>query len=138
MCTANHAPRPRLPVVALILAGLVVCLALDRAAHAAPPAGGARARARDLGVPFEGTPGRYNAITDVPGVEVGQVTLIRGSGRLRVGTGPVRTGVTAVLPRGQKSRARSVGDNTQRHIDAHGQHAEDRTEDETYKDINDF
>ena len=110
MCTANRAPRAsRLPVFALILAGIVVGLALDPSARAAPPTGAARARARDLGVPFEGTPGRYNAITDVPGVEVGQVTLIRGSGRLRVGTGPVRTGVTAILPRGQKSRARSVG-----------------------------
>jgi len=57
-------------------------------------------RARDLGVPFEGTPGRWNAITDVPGVEVGQVTLIDGVGPLKVGHGPVRTGVTVVLPRG--------------------------------------
>ena len=58
-------------------------------------------RARDLGIPLEGTPGRHDAITDVPGVEVGAVTLIRGSGRLRVGRGPVRTGVTAVFPRGR-------------------------------------
>jgi len=57
-------------------------------------------RARDLGVPFEGSPGRLNAITDVAGVEVGHVTLIRGSGPKVVGTGPVRTGVTAVWPRG--------------------------------------
>jgi L-aminopeptidase/D-esterase-like protein len=60
-------------------------------------------RARALGVPFNGTPGALNAITDVPGVEVGQVTLIRGEGPLRVGQGPVRTGVTAVLPRGKSS-----------------------------------
>ena len=53
-------------------------------------------RARDLGVPFDGTPGAYNAITDVPGVEVGYKTLIRGSGKLVVGKGPVRTGVTAI------------------------------------------
>ena len=58
-------------------------------------------RARDLGVPFEGTPGPLNAITDVKGVEVGHTTLISGSGPLRVGVGPVRTGVTAVLPRGR-------------------------------------
>ncbi|MDE2304699.1 MAG: P1 family peptidase [Gammaproteobacteria bacterium] len=62
-------------------------------------------RARDLGVPFGGTPAAYDAITDVPGVEVGQVTLIRGSGALRIGHGPVRTGVTVVLPRGRGSDA---------------------------------
>jgi len=61
-------------------------------------------RARDLGVPFDGTPGRLNAITDVKGVEVGYTTLISGSGALKVGVGPVRTGVTAVLPRGKESR----------------------------------
>jgi D-aminopeptidase len=60
-------------------------------------------RARDLGVPFDGTPGPYNAITDVKGVEVGHTTLISGSGKLVVGKGPVRTGVTAVLPRGKDS-----------------------------------
>ena len=60
-------------------------------------------RARDLGVPFEGTPGRLNAITDVAGVEVGHATIIRGSGPLVRGEGPVRTGVTAVLPRGKTS-----------------------------------
>jgi L-aminopeptidase/D-esterase-like protein len=57
-------------------------------------------RARDYGVPFNGTPGVYNAITDVPGVTVGEVTIIRGRGPLVKGEGPVRTGVTAVLPRG--------------------------------------
>ena len=60
-------------------------------------------RARDLGVPFDGTPGPLNAITDVKGVEVGHTTLISGDGPLRVGVGPVRTGVTAVLPRGKDS-----------------------------------
>lgn len=110
MRTANRALRaPRRPLVALILGGLVGGLVPGRPAGAAPPAGTARPRARDLGVPFEGTPGRYNAITDVPGVEVGQVTLVRGGGRLRVGIGPVRTGVTAILPRGRSSRVRSVG-----------------------------
>jgi D-aminopeptidase len=59
-------------------------------------------RARDLGVPFDGTPGPFNAITDVPGVEVGATTLIRGDGPLKVGEGPVRTGVTVILPRGSK------------------------------------
>ena len=57
-------------------------------------------RARDLGVPFDGTPGQFNAITDVPGVAVGHTTLISGEGKLERGVGPVRTGVTAVLPRG--------------------------------------
>ncbi|MGI9038829.1 MAG: P1 family peptidase [Gemmatimonadota bacterium] len=60
-------------------------------------------RARDLGVPFDGTPGLHNAITDVAGVEVGHTTLISGSGKLVVGEGPVRTGVTAILPRGKES-----------------------------------
>ena len=58
-------------------------------------------RARDLGIPFEGTPGPDNAITDVAGVKVGHSTLITGQGRLQVGHGPVRTGVTVVLPRGK-------------------------------------
>ena len=60
-------------------------------------------RARDLGVPFDGTPGPLNAITDVSGVTVGEVTLISGEGKLQVGKGPVRTGVTAILPRGKDS-----------------------------------
>jgi D-aminopeptidase len=60
-------------------------------------------RARDLGVPFEGTPGPLDAITDVKGVEVGYRTLISGDGKLVVGMGPVRTGVTAVFPRGKNS-----------------------------------
>lgn len=58
-------------------------------------------RARDLGIPFSGVPGRFNAITDVAGVEVGHITLISGEGRLEAGKGPVRTGVTAVFPRGR-------------------------------------
>ncbi|HEY0671280.1 MAG TPA: P1 family peptidase [Longimicrobiales bacterium] len=57
--------------------------------------------ARDLGVPLAGTPGPLNAITDVAGVEVGHATIIAGSGRLAVGKGPIRTGVTAILPRGK-------------------------------------
>jgi L-aminopeptidase/D-esterase-like protein len=62
-----------------------------------------RPRARDLGIPFDGTPGTHNAITDVGGVEVGATTLIAGDGPLKVGSGPVRTGVTAILPRGKTS-----------------------------------
>lgn len=58
-------------------------------------------RARALGVPFDGTPGPLNAITDVAGVEVGYTTLIRGEGKRVIGQGPVRTGVTAILPRGK-------------------------------------
>src|SRR5438128_1213989 len=60
-------------------------------------------RARDLGIPFDGTPGKLNAITDVAGVEVGYTTLLSGEGKLVVGQGPVRTGVTAILPRGHDS-----------------------------------
>jgi D-aminopeptidase len=60
-------------------------------------------RARDLGIPFDGAPGDLNAITDVAGVEVGYTTLIKGEGKLEVGKGPVRTGVTAILPRGHDS-----------------------------------
>ena len=60
-------------------------------------------RARDLGIPFEGQPGPLNAITDVAGIEVGQVTLVKGNGTLQVGVGPVRTGVTVVHPRGKGS-----------------------------------
>jgi D-aminopeptidase len=62
-----------------------------------------RPRARDLGVPFDGTPGKFNGISDVPGVLVGHTTLISGEGKLQVGKGPIRTGVTAVLPRGKDS-----------------------------------
>ncbi|MGN6392709.1 MAG: DmpA family aminopeptidase [Gemmatimonadales bacterium] len=58
-------------------------------------------RARDLGIPLDGTPGPLDAITDVKGVTVGHATLIQGAGRLMVGRGPVRTGVTAILPRGR-------------------------------------
>jgi D-aminopeptidase len=70
-----------------------------------PPA---KPRARDLGVPFDGTPGPLNAITDVAGVTVGHTTLISGEGKLQVGKGPVRTGVTAVLPRGKDSMSNPV------------------------------
>lgn len=65
-----------------------------------PAKADAKPRARDLGIPFEGSPGPWNAITDVKGVEVGYTTLISGEGRLQVGNGPIRTGVTAILPQG--------------------------------------
>ena len=64
--------------------------------------GNTEPRARDLGVAFDGTPAPLNAITDVAGVEVGYKTLISGEGRLVIGKGPVRTGVTAILPRGKQ------------------------------------
>jgi D-aminopeptidase len=67
-----------------------------------------RRRARALGIPFQGVPGAANAITDVPGVEVGYRTLIRGDGNLVVGQGPVRTGVTAIHPRGRANAGTPV------------------------------
>jgi len=76
---------------------------LVSACGAAGPATADGTRARELGIPFAGEPGALNAITDVAGVEVGQVTLIRGDGELLVGKGPVRTGVTVVHPRGKDS-----------------------------------
>jgi L-aminopeptidase/D-esterase-like protein len=77
-------------------------LLLAREPQTAPPKTPA-VRARALGISFEGTPGKLNAITDVAGVEVGFTTLIRGEGKLAVGNGPVRTGVTAIIPRGHAS-----------------------------------
>jgi len=79
-----------------LCAALVAPCLFSAGAAAAP-------RARDLGVPFDGTPGPLNAITDVAGVLVGHTTLMSGSGKLKVGQGPIRTGVTAVLPRGRDS-----------------------------------
>jgi L-aminopeptidase/D-esterase-like protein len=76
----------------------MVCAAMS------PGRAQAKRRARDLGIPFDGTPGPLNAITDVAGVEVGMTTLISGEGALKVGSGPVRTGVTAILPRGRNGR----------------------------------
>jgi L-aminopeptidase/D-esterase-like protein len=79
-----------------IVITLILTLSLVTLAQTKP-------RARDLGVPFDGTPGVNNAITDVKGVEVGHTTLISGSGKLEIGKGPVRTGVTAIHPRGKTS-----------------------------------
>jgi D-aminopeptidase len=86
-------------MIALLSAALIAAPALAAASENPPMA----VRARDLGVPFDGIPGPLNAITDVAGVLVGHTTLIEGEGRLVVGQGPVRTGVTAVLPRGPQS-----------------------------------
>ena len=61
-------------------------------------------RARDLGVPFVGVPGLNNAITDVKGVEVGYSTIISGEGENVIGKGPIRTGVTAIFPRGKAKK----------------------------------
>jgi L-aminopeptidase/D-esterase-like protein len=65
---------------------------------------GQKPRARDLGVPFVGTPGEFNAITDVKGVEVGYSTIISGKGENIIGKGPIRTGVTAIFPRGKAKK----------------------------------
>src|SRR5205807_6270896 len=72
-----------------------------REPQTSPPPVSQSIRARALGIPFDGTPGALNSITDVPGVEVGYTTLVSGDGKLEVGKGPVRTGVTAILPRGK-------------------------------------
>ena len=90
---------PRLPALAVIL--LLTPILLAREPQTSPPPT-QHIRARALGIPFDGTPGDLNAITDVAGVEVGYTTLSSGEGKLEVGKGPVRTGVTTILPRGKK------------------------------------
>jgi D-aminopeptidase len=90
----------------LLFSGVV--RAQDKPADMSYAKNPAKPRARDLGVPFEGTPGPLNAITDVAGVAVGHTTLISGEGKLQIGKGPVRTGVTAVLPRGEASMSNPV------------------------------
>ena len=90
----SHNPRMK----PLSLAAIIILAAHVTALHSQT-----KPRARDLGVPFHGQPGPVNAITDVAGVEVGMTTLISGNGALKVGSGPVRTGVTAILPRGKAS-----------------------------------
>lgn len=87
--------------IALLLA--IAGLGVGLPSHATAQVAAKTPRARDLGVPFPGKPGPYNAITDVAGVEVGHTTLIRGSGPLQLGKGPVRTGVTIIHPLGKKS-----------------------------------
>ena len=84
------------PALLLAAAVLVLSISIPNAQQRDP-------RARDLGIPFQGAPpGPFNAITDVAGVEVGVTTLISGDGALVEGKGPIRTGVTAILPRGRK------------------------------------
>lgn len=83
-----------------LVVGLLMVLIVPAPNDVAGQAPPRRPRARDLGVPFDGTPGLLNAITDVAGVTVGHSTILRGQGKLVVGQGPVRTGVTAVFPRG--------------------------------------
>ena len=82
-----------------LLAGLLLLWAGGLAAQARPE------RARDIGIALDGTPGPLDAITDVAGVEVGHTTIVRGEGKLREGSGPVRTGVTAIFPRGRGNLA---------------------------------
>lgn len=92
----RHHPGYRfvfLPALCLFLSGILTGNSLQAQ----------KPRARDIGIPFEGTPGTYNAITDVKGVEVGYSTIISGSGKNIRGQGPVRTGVTAILPRGRNN-----------------------------------
>lgn len=90
--------------MALLASSFLGSVCSAQVAPAAPGTPGAppAARARSLGIPFDGTPGKFNAITDVAGVEVGHATIIRGDGALVRGQGPVRTGITAVLPRGKR------------------------------------
>jgi len=88
----------RVPLVKVSLATLLLIQSLAPGQET----GTKKPRARDLGIPLDGAPGQFNAITDVQGVEVGSTTLISGDGKLEVGKGPVRTGVTAILPRGKK------------------------------------
>jgi L-aminopeptidase/D-esterase-like protein len=84
---------------------LLVLLLLSSTLTWAQSPSAVKPRARDLGIPFNGTPGTYNSITDVKGIEVGYKTLIKGSGKLEYGKGPVRTGVTVILPKGKTEDA---------------------------------
>lgn len=90
--------------LAIGLVAFAATLALPVAAQRSAPT-----RARDLGIPFEGATGPHNAITDVPGVEVGYTTLIAGGGTWKRGEGPVRTGVTVVLPKGKTDQSYNAG-----------------------------
>jgi D-aminopeptidase len=98
-CTGVNEMKTRSVILMLAALSMVFCLN----AVSARPESASKPRARDIGVPFDGTPGPLNAITDVGGVEVGHTTLISGEGPLVVGKGPVRTGVTVILPRGKGS-----------------------------------
>jgi D-aminopeptidase len=106
-CVFFSGEKSMAEVVTRVLLSAAVALALALASHAQEKSA-AKPRARDLGVPFDGTPGPLNAITDVSGVTVGHTTLISGDGKLQIGKGPVRTGVTAILPRGKDSMSNPV------------------------------
>jgi D-aminopeptidase len=97
----------RFPPFLLLLLLLLLLDSQAREPQSSPPARSTTetkvVRARDLGIPFDGRPGPFNAITDVADVEVGYTTLIEGEGKLEAGKGPVRTGVTAIIPRGHDS-----------------------------------
>ena len=92
---------------AALLLFALVCSVFAREPQTSPPPQ-TSVRARALGIPFDGTPGPLDSITDVAGVEVGYTTLISGEGKMEVGKGPVRTGVTAILPRGHAAMNDSV------------------------------
>ena len=93
-CEHKISPRRTKPVCLYLTLALllIAATAIHGSAHNRP-------RGRELGIPFPGQTGPMNAITDVDGVAVGHVTLIEGEGRLIPGKGPIRTGVTAILPR---------------------------------------
>src|SRR5687768_1019401 len=93
-------PGPRLVAVSWIVTAALLTVAGSVGAQATTPV---KPRVRDLALPIGGTAGPLDAITDVAGVEVGHTTLISGSGKLVVGKGPVRTGVTVIHPRGKSS-----------------------------------
>lgn len=80
---------------------LIICILLF---SFIPNCSAQKSRAGDLGVPYRWETGKYNAITDVPGVEVGYSTIIQGDTTHRIGEGPVRTGVTAIFPRGKAKK----------------------------------
>src|ERR1700720_4963791 len=95
-------------VCAFLLLVAAAARAKDKVQDKAQEKNHVKPRARDLGVPFDGAPGPLNAITDVAGVLVGHTTLISGEGKLQQGKGPIRTGVTAILPRGRDSQSNPV------------------------------
>ena len=98
LLTSKEPPRLSIPLRGLAFSAIFLGLMIVFSAQAF---GQSKNRARDLGIPFDGTPGPLNAITDVKGVLVGHTTLIRGNGNLEIGKGPVRTGATAILPTGK-------------------------------------
>jgi len=100
-CAVSHAAQPPLPITASTPSSARTDAEPRVPASNVKP----KPRARELGIPLDGEPGPLNAITDVEGVVVGHATIIRGHGELVVGEGPVRTGVTAVFPDGEKPAA---------------------------------